>query len=202
MDIVCLDLEGVLIPEIWIAVAERSGIEGLRLTTRDIADYDELMQHRLALLERHGLVFADIERIIEHMEVLAGAREFLDALRERFQVVILSDTFYEFGRPFMRQLGWPLLLCHRLAIDETGRIRGYRLRQPDAKRRAVEAFQGLAYRVIAAGDSYNDTGMLTAADAGFLFRAPERVRAAFPQLPHVDAFDALLAALRAAGSGD
>ncbi len=198
MHIVCLDLEGVLIPEIWVAFADRTGLEGLRLTTRDIADYDELMRHRLGLLDAHGLKLADIEAVIDSMAPLAGAEAFLDALRAEFQVVILSDTFYEFAGPFMRKLGWPTLFCHRLDVAPDGRISGYRLRMADGKRSAVQAFQGLNFRVLAAGDSYNDTAMLLAADAGFLFQAPANVVAEFPQLVHHQDYEALLGAFRAA----
>lgn len=184
MDIVCLDLEGVLIPEIWINFAERTGIEALRLTTRDIPDYDELMSRRLQILETHKLGLREIQEVIAGMDPMPGAREFLDSLRDTYQLVILSDTFYEFARPFMQKLGMPTLFCHRLTVDpSTGAIRDYVLRQKDPKRRAVEAFKGLNYRVVAAGDSYNDTTMLGAADAGILFRAPQKVIGEFPQYP-------------------
>jgi len=179
----CLDLEGVLVPEIWIGVAERTGIAELRITTRDEPDYDKLMRHRLAILEREGLGLPDIQSVIDALGPLPGAREFLDWARERLQVLILSDTFYEFAQPLMRQLGWPTLLCHRLVVDESGRIEDYRLRQPDQKREAVRALHGLRFRVIAAGDSYNDTAMLAEADAGILFRPPENVIREFPQFP-------------------
>lgn len=183
MELACLDLEGVLIPEVWINVAERTGIEELRVTTRDIPDYDELMQLRLGILDRHGLGIADIQSVISEMAPLPGAADFLDWLRERFQIVILSDTFYDFAAPFMRQLGWPTLFCHNLEIDERGRVAGYRLRQADPKRKAVQAFHGLNFRVIATGDSYNDTTMLSEADAGILFRPPQNVIDEFPQFP-------------------
>lgn len=192
--IVVLDLEGVLVPEIWIAVAEATGIDALRRTTRDEPDYDVLMRYRLDLLDRHGLDLAGIQEVIGGLAPLPGAAEFVAALREQGQLVILSDTFEEFARPLMRQLGWPTILCHRLRV-EGGRITGYELRMPDPKRHAVEAFQGLNYRVVAAGDSYNDTSMLLAADAGFLFHAPANVVAEFPQLPALDDYDALLAAI-------
>ncbi|MCP5158795.1 MAG: bifunctional phosphoserine phosphatase/homoserine phosphotransferase ThrH [Gammaproteobacteria bacterium] len=182
MELACLDLEGVLIPEIWIDVAERTGIEGLRLTTRDIPDYDRLMQGRLALLDQHGLKLSDIQRVIAGMGPLEGACEFLGWLRERFQVVILSDTYYEFAAPLMRQLGWPTLFCHRLEVVDD-RVVGYVLRQPDSKRQAVQAFHQLKFRVIAAGDSYNDTTMLAEAEAGILFRPPQNVIEEFPQFP-------------------
>ncbi|QGG95011.1 bifunctional phosphoserine phosphatase/homoserine phosphotransferase ThrH [Actinomarinicola tropica] len=189
--IVTLDLEGVLVPEIWIAVAERTGIDALRRTTRDEPDYDVLMRYRLDLLDEHGLSLSKIEDVIAGLAPLAGAVEFLAALRERTQVVILSDTFEEFARPLMRQLDWPALMCHRLLVADD-RITGYRLRIEDPKRRAVEAFQGLGYRVIAAGDSYNDTSMLRAADHGFLFHAPANVVAEFPELPALDTYEDLL----------
>lgn len=189
--VVTLDLEGVLVPEIWIAVAERTGIDGLRRTTRDEPDYDTLMRYRLNLLDDHALGIDDITTVIAELEPLPGAVEFLSTLRERTQVVILSDTFEDFARPLMRQLGWPALWCHRLTIAD-GRITGYRLRMADQKRAAVEALQSLNFRVVSAGDSYNDTSMLLAADAGFLIHAPDNVRAEFPQLPAVDSLDELL----------
>ena len=191
MEIACLDLEGVLVPEIWIAFAEKTGIEALRATTRDIADYDVLMQQRLRILDEHGLKLADIQAVISTLAPLDGAIEFVDWLRERFQVVILSDTFYEFSQPLMRQLGFPTLLCHRLITDETGQVVGYQLRQKDPKRQSVLAFKSLYYRVIAAGDSYNDTTMLGEADAGILFHAPDNVIREFPQFPAVQTFEAL-----------
>ena len=166
MEIACLDLEGVLVPEIWINFADETGIAELRATTRDIPDYDRLMRQRLALLDQHGFGLPDIQRVIDRMGPLPGALEFVDWLRERFQVVILSDTFYEFAQPLMRQLGWPALLCHRLQVNEQGRVVDYLLRQKDPKRHAVEAFKSLNFRVISAGDSYNDTTMLAASDAG------------------------------------
>jgi phosphoserine / homoserine phosphotransferase len=190
--IVTLDLEGVLVPEIWIAVAERTGIDGLRRTTRDEPDYDVLMHGRLSLLAEHGLTLSLIHDVIGGLEPLPGACAFLTELRERTQVVILSDTFEQFAAPLMRQLGQPTILCHRLVVDDD-RIVDYRLRQVDQKRRAVEALASLNYRVIAAGDSYNDTTMLGAADVGFLFHAPDNVRAEFPQYRAVDDYDDLLA---------
>ncbi len=199
MNLACLDLEGVLVPEIWIRVAESTGIDGLRLTTRDIADYDELMRHRLRLLDAHGIRLSLITEVIAAMGPMPGAAEFLDWLRTRFQVVILSDTFYEFAMPLMAQLGYPTLLCHRLQVGD-GRITGYTLRQPDSKRAAVRAFHHLNYRVVATGDSYNDTAMLAEADAGILFRPPANVVAEFPQFAVVtdyaglrDAFSTALA---------
>ena len=200
MDIASLDLEGVLVPEIWINVAERTGIPDLRLTTRDIPDYDVLMRRRLALLEEHGLGLSDIQAVIETLGPLPGARAFVDWLRERFQVVILSDTFYEFAAPLMRQLGWPTLFCHRLEVNPGGRITGYRLRQPDQKRAAVLAFQALNFRVIAAGDSYNDTAMLAAAEAGILFSPPENVVREFPQFPVTRTYEELRVAFERAAA--
>ncbi len=183
MEIAALDLEGVLVPEIWINVAERTGIDALRATTRDIPDYDELMRQRLGILDEHDLRLPAIQEVIAGLGPLDGALEFTTWLRERFQLVILSDTFYEFAAPLMRQLGWPTLLCHRLESDGDGRVTGYRLRQKDPKRQAVSALQALNYRVIAAGDSYNDTTMLGQADAGILFSPPDNVVAEFPQFP-------------------
>jgi phosphoserine/homoserine phosphotransferase len=194
--IVTLDLEGVLVPEIWIAVAERTEIPELRRTTRDEPDYDVLMQGRLALLAKHGLTMSLVADVIAGLSPLPGARAFLDELRSRTQVLILSDTFEQFAKPLMVQLGMPTILCHRLQVDDD-RIVGYRLRQPDQKRCVVEALHGLNYRVVAAGDSYNDTAMLLAADHGFLFHAPEKVRAEFSQLPALDEYDELLAAIDA-----
>ncbi|HNW78827.1 MAG TPA: bifunctional phosphoserine phosphatase/homoserine phosphotransferase ThrH [Candidatus Competibacteraceae bacterium] len=197
MELACLDLEGVLVPEIWINVAERTGIAELRLTTRDIPDYDQLMRGRLALLDQHGLKLSDIQQVIAGMGPLEGARECLDWLRERFQVVILSDTFYEFAQPLMRQLGWPTLFCHKLEVVDD-RVVGYTLRQPNSKRAAVQAFHGLQYRVIAAGDSYNDTAMLAEAEAGILFRPPQNVIDEFPQFPVTRTFEELREAFRKA----
>ena len=183
MEIACLDLEGVLIPEVWINFAERTGIEALRVTTREMPDYDKLMKQRLKILAEKKLGIRDIQEVIAGMEPLPGAQETLAWLREHFQVVILSDTFYEFAEPFMRKLGWPTLLCHRLEIDERGMIRDYKIRQPDPKRASVKAFASLRYRTIATGDSYNDTSMLAEADAGILFRPPQNVIDEFPQFP-------------------
>jgi phosphoserine / homoserine phosphotransferase len=189
--IVALDLEGVLVPEIWIAVAERTGVDALRRTTRDEPDYDVLMRGRLALLAEHGLTMSTISEVIGGLEPLPGAVEFLDELRRRTQVLILSDTFEQFGAPLMRQLGMPTLLCHRLVV-EADRVVGYRLRMVDQKRHAVVAMQSLRYRVIAAGDSYNDASMLAAADAGFWFHAPRAIAAAFPEFPTCDEYSELL----------
>ena len=191
MELACLDLEGVLIPEIWIAFAEETGIEALKATTRDIPDYDVLMKQRLSILDRHGLTLPQIQDTISRLSPLEGAREFVDWLRERFQVVILSDTFYEFAAPLMKQLGYPTLLCHKLEVNSEGRITDYTLRQRDPKRQSVRAFQLLNYRVIAAGDSYNDTTMLAQAEKGILFHAPDNVIAEFPQFPAVHSYEDL-----------
>ena len=194
--IVTLDLEGVLVPEIWIAFAEKTGIEQLKLTTRDIPDYDELMTGRLAILNEHGLKLADIQEVIGTLAPLEGAKAFLDELRSITQVVILSDTFLEFAKPLMEQLAWPTIFCHDLEIDAEGRVAKYRLRQPDQKRKAVAAFRSLNYRVIAAGDSYNDTTMLGEADTGFLFRSPDNVKAEFPQFRSAEEYDELMGLIR------
>ncbi|MEX0385788.1 bifunctional phosphoserine phosphatase/homoserine phosphotransferase ThrH [Spiribacter onubensis] len=191
MNIVCLDLEGVLVPEIWIDFADLTGIDALRATTRDIADYDELMRMRLDTLARHGLGLPDIQAVIDRMAPLPGARAFLDRLREHYQVIILSDTFYEFARPLMRQLDWPTLFCHTLETAGDGRISGYRLRMADHKRAAVRALRELNFNVVAAGDSYNDTAMLGAAHQGILFRAPENVIREFPDFPVTSEYEQL-----------
>jgi len=191
VELACLDLEGVLVPEIWIAFAERTGIDELRATTRDIPDYDVLMKQRLGLLEQHNLKMDDIQAVIASLEPLPGAIDFVDWLRERFQVIILSDTFYEFSQPLMRQLKWPTLLCHRLLTDDSGRVVDYKLRQKDPKRASVQAFHSLNYRVLAAGDSYNDTTMLGEADVGFLIHAPQNVIEEFPQFQALDSLQEL-----------
>lgn len=201
-EVVCLDLEGVLIPEIWIGVAERTGIEELRLTTRDEPDYDVLMKRRLGILEREGLGIGDIQAAIDALDPLEGAQEFVAWLRENFQLIILSDTFYEFAQPFMRKLGWPTLFCHRLVIRPDGRVEDYRLRQKDPKRQSVRALHDLRFRVIAAGDSYNDTGMLAEADAGILFRPPENVIREFPHFPVTHSYEALRAEIERASHND
>jgi phosphoserine/homoserine phosphotransferase len=192
--LVTLDLEGVLTPEVWVAVADASGIAELRRTTRDEPDYDALMTGRLALLRQHGLTMSRITDVIASLSVLAGAREFLDELRAAVQVVILSDTFEQFAAPFLRQLGMPTILCHRLVVVDD-RVVDYRLRQPDQKRHAVEAFRGLNYRVIAAGDSYNDASMLGAADVGFWFSAPDSIAAQFPEFRPTTSYDGLFSAI-------
>ena len=195
MNIVCLDLEGVLVPEIWIDFADLTGIDALRATTRDIADYDELMRMRLDTLERHGLGLPDIQSVIDRMAPLPGAKGFLDRLREHYQVIILSDTFYEFARPLMRQLDWPTLFCHTLETADDGKISGYRLRMADHKRAAVLALRELNFSVVAAGDSYNDTAMLGAAHQGILFRAPENVIREFPRFPVTNEYEQLSGAI-------
>ena len=188
MEIACLDLEGVLVPEIWIAFAEKTGIEELKKTTRDEPDYDVLMQYRLDLLREHKLGLNEIQEVIATLSPLEGAADFVDWLRERFQVVILSDTFYEFASPLMKQLGYPTLLCHKLETDNNGNVADYRLRQANPKRQAIVGFKSMYYRTIAAGDSYNDTTMLAEADAGILFHAPDNVIKEFPQFPAVQTF--------------
>ena len=193
MEIACLDLEGVLIPEVWINFAERTGIDALRATTRDIPDYDQLMTQRLEILREHNLGLNEIQEVIDGMDPLPGAGEALDWLRQRFQVVILSDTFYEFAEPFMRKLGWPTILCHKLEVDGDGMITDYKIRQPDPKRASVKAFHSLNFRCIATGDSYNDTTMLSEADAGILFRPPPNVIEEFPQFPVAREYDELQA---------
>ncbi len=193
--IVTLDMEGVLTPEIWIAVAERTGIPELRRTTRDEPDYDKLMRGRIAILDRHGITLSRIQGVIASLSPLPGAVEFLNTLRAQAQVIIVSDTFEQFAQPLLRQLGWPTLFCNRLIV-ENDRITGYQLRVPDQKRRSVEALQSIHYHVVAAGDSFNDTTMLTRADHGILFRAPAAVVQQFPQFPAVDDYASLLRAIQ------
>jgi phosphoserine/homoserine phosphotransferase len=192
---ICLDMEGVLVPEIWIEFSKRTGIPELARTTRDEPDYDKLMNFRIGLLAQHQLKLADIQDVIDGMGPMDGARAFLDDLRSRYQVLILSDTFYEFAQPLMKQLAWPTLLCHRLEIDADGFVRRHVLRQPDQKRHAVNAMRGLNYQVIAAGDSYNDTGMLAAAHAGFFIHAPAAITAQFPQFPVTNSYVELKTAI-------
>ena len=202
MELACQDLEGELVPEIWIAFADRTGIEELRATTRDIPDYNVLMKQRLALLDQHDLKIDDIQAVIATLEPLPGAIDFIDWLRERFQVIILSDTFYEFSQPLMRQLHWPTLFCHRLITDDDGRVVDYKLRQEDPKRASVKALHSLHYRVLAAGDSYNDTTMLAEADVGFLIHAPQNVIEEFPQFQAVDTLNELKVAFLNASDRD
>ena len=194
--IVTLDLEGVLVPEIWIAVAEKTGIKELRLTTRDIPDYDVLMRGRLEILDREGLHLKDIQTVISTLNPLEGSVEFLSELRSLTQVIILSDTFEEFAQPLMRQLGWPTIFCHRLEVVD-GRIVDYRLRQPDQKRKSVAALQALGYNVIAAGDSFNDTTMLAEANVGYLFHAPDSIKHQFPQFKPLETYPDLLNHIKA-----
>lgn len=187
--LVAMDLEGVLVPEIWIAVAEKTGIDQLRLTTRDVSDYDELMRGRLDLLAKHGLTIDDIQKVIGSLDPLPGAFELLDGLRERFQVIILSDTFYEFAAPLMKKLGWPTLFCNYLDIDEAGAVTDYHLRKKDGKREAVKRFKELNFDVVAVGDSYNDTTMLAAARLGILFRPSDNVKKEFPHYPVAEHYE-------------
>jgi phosphoserine/homoserine phosphotransferase len=194
LQIACLDLEGVLVPEIWIEFSRRTGISELSRTTRDEPDYDKLMRGRIAILERHRLGLPDIQDVIAGMGPLPGAREFLDWLRHRFQVVILSDTFYEFAAPLMRQLGYPTLLCHNLVTDASGKVRDFRIRLAHHKRESVRAMRALNFSVIAAGDSYNDTAMLAEADVGILFHPPQNVVEEFPQFPVAYTYEELKAA--------
>ena len=201
MQIVCLDLEGVLIPEIWIEFSQRSGIPELAKTTRDEPDYDKLMRGRLDILAARGLGLPDIQEVIAGMRPLPGAREFLDWLRGEYQVVILSDTYYQFAAPLMRHLGQPTLFCHELVVAADGRVRDYRLRMQDQKRASVQAFRELNFRTVAAGDSYNDTSMLATADAGILFRPPANVAAEFPQFPVTRDYDELRRAVIDASGG-
>lgn len=193
--IVTLDLEGVLTPEIWIAVSEKTGIKELRLTTRDIPDYDVLMKGRLKLLDQHGLKLSDIQEVIGSLRLLDGAKDFLDELRSFTQVIILSDTFEQFAKPLMRQLAWPTLLCHRLVV-ENDRVVNYQIRIPEQKQKAVAALKLLNYFVFSIGDSFNDTAMLGEADIGFLFHAPENIKKQFPQFRPLETYPDLLAAIR------
>ncbi|MDT8378149.1 MAG: bifunctional phosphoserine phosphatase/homoserine phosphotransferase ThrH [Desulfotignum sp.] len=196
MKMIMADLEGVFLPEIWINVAEKTGIEELKLTTRDISDYDVLMSRRLAILKENHLKIQDIQAVIATLDPLPGAREALDWIRAKSQFIVLSDTFEEFARPLMAKLGFPTLLCHSLTIDPQGRITDYNLRISDQKKKAVQAFQGLNYHVTAFGDSYNDTGMIQAADQGFFFKPPETVVTEFPDIPVTWDYDELKAMLR------
>jgi len=193
--IVCLDLEGVLVPEVWIAVAEKTGIPSLRRTTRDEPDYDKLMRGRLDILNHHGLKLADIQEVIGTLSPLEGAFEFLEKLRATTQVIILSDTFYQFAEPLMRHLAWPTLFCHELEVSADGRVSGYRLRIADGKKKAVAAFKHLGFRVHASGDSYNDTSMLCEADRGVLFCCPQNVADEFPQFARTESYDELFSLL-------
>jgi phosphoserine/homoserine phosphotransferase len=197
---VCLDLEGVLIPEIWINVAERTGIEALRRTTRDEPDYDRLMSYRIGILDQHDIKIEDITSTIDSMEPMDGALEFLQSLESRWPTLILSDTFSQFAKPMMAKLGHPTLLCHTLVIDDSGRIEDWEIRYEDHKRKTVESLMGMNYHVIAAGDSYNDTSMLSAASAGILFRPPDNVVDEFPQFPVAMNYAELTEAIESAAS--
>ncbi|NLZ68699.1 MAG: bifunctional phosphoserine phosphatase/homoserine phosphotransferase ThrH [Spirochaetales bacterium] len=192
MHIVCLDLEGVLVPEIWIAVAEKTGIEKLRLTTREVPDYHKLMQGRIDILKANNLSLKDIQDVIATVAPLEGAKAFLEELRSKTQVVILSDTFEEFASPLMKQLGWPTIFCNSLKVDENDMITGIVMRQEDGKRKAIEALRGLGFKTFAAGDSYNDLAMIKIADSGCLFRAPENILKEFPELPLVTEYSSFL----------
>ena len=188
MNLICLDLEGVLVPEIWISVASSTGIRELELTTRDVPDYDELMRHRLAILDERGIRLSDIQQVISTMDPLDGAREFLNSLRERWQVLILSDTFEQFAKPLMKALDWPPLFCNTLIVDGNNRITDYHLRIQDGKRETVRALASVGMRIAAVGDSYNDLGMIDSADIGVLFRPPASIRTERPELPVVDTY--------------
>ncbi len=198
MNMVCLDLEGVLVPEIWIAFSEESGIPELRRTTRDEPDYEKLMRWRLGILKEHGLKLSDVQNVIAKIDPLPGAKEFLDSLREVTQVVILSDTFEEFAKPLMHKLGWPTILCNNLVISEDGFISDFKMRCKDTKLTTVRAFQSIGYETIASGDSYNDLDMILAGKAGFLFRSTEKIKKDYPQLPAFETYGELLSAIRAA----
>ena len=198
MYITCLDMEGVLVPEIWIALAEASGIPELKRTTRDEPDYDKLMHWRLGVLKEHGLGLKEIQETIAAIDPLPGAKEFLDELRSFTQVIILSDTFEQFAQPLMKKLGWPTLFCNTLEVAPDGMITGFRMRCPQSKLTTVKALQSIGYDTIAAGDSFNDLGMIQAGKAGFLFRSTEQIKADYPQIPAYEAFGDLLAAIRAA----
>ena len=196
MNMVCLDLEGVLVPEIWIAFSEESGIPELRRTTRDEPDYDKLMRWRLGILKEHGLKLSDVQNVIAKIDPLPGAKEFLDSLREVTQVVILSDTFEEFAKPLMKKLGWPTILCNNLVISEDGFISDFKMRCKDTKLTTVRAFQSIGYDTIASGDSYNDLDMILAGKAGFLFRTTEEIKAEYPQIPAYETYNELLEAIK------
>ena len=198
MNIVCLDLEGVLVPEIWIAFAEASGIPELKKTTRDEPDYDKLMKWRIGILKEHGMGLKEIQETIAKIEPLPGAKEFLDELREMGQVLIISDTFTEFAKPLMEKLGWPSIFCNSLEVAENGEITGFKMRTENSKLSTVKALQSIGFETIAAGDSYNDLAMIQASKAGFLFRSTEKIKADYPQLPAYEEFADLMAAIKAA----
>ena len=196
MDIVCLDLEGVLVPEIWIAFSEASGIPELKKTTRDEPDYDKLMTWRLGVLKEHGLGLKEIQDTIAKIDPIPGAREFLDELRSMTQVIIISDTFTQFAKPLMEKLGWPTIFCNTLEVAESGEITGFRMRIENSKYTTVKALQSIGYNTIASGDSYNDLGMIKASKAGFLFRSTDKIKADNPELPAFETYDELLEAIR------
>ena len=198
MNIVCLDLEGVLVPEIWIAFSEASGIPELRRTTRDEPDYDKLRRWRIGILKEHGLGLKDIQKTIATIDPLPGAKEFMDTLRSETQVIILSDTFEQFASPLMKKLGWPTIFCNTLEVGENGEITGYKIRVPQSKLSTVKALQAVGFETIASGDSYNDLAMIQASKAGFLFRTTEKIRADYPDLPAFESYDDLLQAIRGA----
>ncbi len=198
MNIVCLDLEGVLVPEIWIAFSEASGIPELRRTTRDEPDYDKLMRWRIGILKEHGLGLKDIQKTIATIDPLPGAKEFMDTLRSETQVIILSDTFEQFASPLMKKLGWPTIFCNTLEVGENGEITGYKIRVPQSKLSTVKALQSVGFETIASGDSYNDLAMIQVSKAGFLFRTTEKIRADYPDLPAFESYDDLLQAIRGA----
>lgn len=197
MEIVCLDLEGVLVPEIWIAFAQASGIPELKRTTRDEPDYDKLMQYRIDILKEHGLGLKDVQDVIATIDPLPGAKEFLDQLREETQVIIISDTFKEFAKPLMKKLGWPTIFCNSLVVSEAGEITGFTMRIEQSKLTTVKALQSIGYDTIASGDSYNDLGMIQASKAGFLFRSTKQIKKDHPELPAYETYDELLAAIEA-----
>ncbi|HRY33532.1 MAG TPA: bifunctional phosphoserine phosphatase/homoserine phosphotransferase ThrH [Bacteroidales bacterium] len=196
MNMVCFDMEGVFTPEIWINVARKTGIDALKITTRDEPDYDKLMKYRIGILEEHGITLAYIQEVIASLDLLEGARDFFDRVRKLSQAIVVTDSFVEFAMPFIRKLGDPLVLCHHLLVDERNMITGYRLRQPDPKRKVVEAFQFLKYQVIGIGDSYNDMGMIQQADKGILFRPPDNVIRDYPQFPVCSNYAELEAQIR------
>ncbi len=198
MNIVCLDMEGVLVPEIWIAFAEETGIPELRITTRDEPDYDKLMKYRIGILKEHGLGLKEIQATIEKIQVMDGAKEFLDELRSITQVVILSDTFDQFAAPLMKKLGWPTIFCNTLEVAPNGEITGYKMRCQQSKLTTVKALQSIGFDTIASGDSFNDLGMIQASKAGFLFKSTDKIKADYPQIPAYETYDELLAAIKAA----
>ena len=198
MDIVCLDLEGVLVPEIWIAFAEASGIPELKKTTRDEPDYNKLMNYRLAILKEHGLGLKEIQDTIAKIEPMEGAKEFLDKLREKTQVIIISDTFTQFAKPLMKKLGWPTIFCNTLVVADSGEITGFKMRIEKSKYTTVKALQSIGYETIASGDSYNDLGMIQASKAGFLFRSTEQIQKDHPELPACETYEELLSLIRGA----